>query len=272
MVRSYSIVAWTIVRHLDKITLIVAATCTAILDFMGLIPQQYTSSLILSILVLLSVVVVRYTQQTARIVQSIRAFGDELGLRQAYAKVGIQEFVPRRGDLNVQDMHEEAARSKNVFVLSRYFRSFASKSLQDALRKCIENGGSVRILVYSSSGAHLSVELESDVDEEEAKGRIKATLKHLEDFGDSLPKDQGQKFEVRRIEGQVIYVTLVGMDQTLYVTFCLNGVTGEESPTIICKNIGNGKDLPYVIFKDEFERLWRTAKPGPGDGEQIDSN
>lgn len=270
MGRSYSRTAWTIVRHLDSITLIVAATCTAILDFMGLIPELYTSSLILSILVLLSVVVVRYQQQSGRIARSIKALGDDLALRQSYVGLGIQEFVPRREGFNIKDMHGEAVRSKDVFVSSRYFRSFANKSLQEALRKCIENGGSVRILIYSSSGAHLNVELESDVDGEEAKARIEATLKHLRSFRDALPKDLVHKFEFREIDGRIIYVTIVGTDETLYATFCLNGMTGEECPAVICRNTGD-KGSAYTIFKEEFERLWKTANLGSEDS-RIDSN
>lgn len=192
-------------------------------------------------------------KQINNISNFIDSFNDTRYLRE---RMGILEFASTRSQVPIEEMHNELQNAENAFVISRYFKAFANTTVQRTLRRCLENGGTVQILVYGLDGKQLEVAIEPDITRTEAQSQVSQTLRRLENFKNTLPTDQQDRFQYKILEDHIIYAHIIGTSKKIFATTYLNNLTGDECPTFICIPTQYDESL-HRKFYDEFQNLWK---------------
>ena len=90
---------------------------------------------------------------------------------------------------------------------------------------------------------------------------IRDTISFLDDTINDIQKDAPNKaknFQYKLLSTHVIYCSIMGIDQRIYLTNYLNKYQGKSSPTMIIEKTNNERSL-YEVYKKEFEYLWKKA-------------
>lgn len=250
-----------LVENLDTIALFGAAIISAFVVYAGILPDKNVSILILIVLTFLAghhllrtFKIEKMYKQIEKMCDAVRTFTSKTELLE---RMGLINIIPKRREILVKELNDEASKAAKLFVLSRYFQAFERKNVREATRQCLNNEGTVQIIIYAPEGHHLKVEIESDITSDEASHRISETLRRLRSFKQELPADAQERFQYKLLKNYVIYANIFGMPNKIYATIYLNNLKGEECPTIVCRSI-DSNDL-YSMYSEEFRRMWRVA-------------
>lgn len=251
----------------DYLALIVALVIL-ILFTIGALPTQYVTASILSVLFLLGAALLLRRRNIDKIVDQVQTLGATVQnfdrASSICSKTGLIDLKPRRSEIEISGIHKQIRSAESVFVLSRYLHSFEYTDVKNVFMDCLQNGGHIRILTYSPRGVQLNVKIDPDLDHASAASLICSTIKRLKKFKNSLSLEQQARFEYRVLHDHIIYLWMVGTEDTIFATFHLNNRKGDECPTIVCKPIsseltfGSETEL-YWQLEEEFRSLWEKA-------------
>lgn len=248
----------------DTIALFVTAIIAIILVSVEILPERFVNISLLLILCLLALHHLRRTFRIEKMHKQIEEISRTVKTLRGTAKLleemGVLRIATRRSEIPIEEMHNEVKKANRVFILSRYFTTFANRTVQKTLLGCLKNGGIVQIVIYSPQGSHLNVEIEPDITPQEAKSKISLTLKRLRKFKQELPPDLQERFQYKILDEHIIYVWILGTSNKIFATTYLNDLMGDECPTIICKPLPDLSEDVYSIYSKEFERVWKVAK------------
>jgi hypothetical protein len=186
-------------------------------------------------------------------------------------------------DLNHNALNEKINSANVVNIASLVFNVQQSRDLKKSLELCVRRGGRVRILLSdlypakisggqisnSSKSAKILWPLrlrqyaEKDLDHNRLPTELRAALSFLADLREDLYKQSEQsieRFEVRLLSRYVMYMYMMQIDTTMIVTFYCNKQQGNGSPTLRLERTSDERCL-FVLFEEEFNYLWETAKP-----------
>jgi len=168
-------------------------------------------------------------------------------------------------------INSEISNAKEVFILSLVFNVTQSKELQKNILNCIKNDGVVRILISApeitekgESKKPLPLELRQHAEKDDTgkmKAEIRYTIKYLEDIKKGIQNDtpnNAQNFQYKLLSTHVMYCSIIGIDQKMYLTNYLNKYQGLSSPTMIIEKTNDKRSL-YEVYKEQFEYLWKKA-------------
>lgn len=253
------------IEQTDTIALLLTAIIAFVLATLEILQGRLINIVILLILCLLAFHHLRRSLNIEKMQEQINGISKTTKILMDDTKVceeiGIEKIVSKRNEISIKEMHNEAKNADSVFILSRYFQSFANDDVHDALLKCLQNNGIVKIIIYSPKGSHLDVNIERDTTPQEAKTRIFRTIKGLRKFKEDLPPELKNRFLYKILDGCIIYTSIIKVSNKIYATNYLNKLRGDECPTIICKSMANNAtEGLYYKFLKEFETLWAQGK------------
>jgi TIR domain-containing protein len=187
-------------------------------------------------------------------------------------------------DLNHDALNEKINSANVVNIASLVFNVQQSRDLKRSLERCVRNGGRVRILLSDASPVAVSSGVqarnfskstnllwplrlrqyaEKDLSHNRMPTELRAALSFLGDLREDLRKSSEHDlkgFEVRLLSHYVMYMYIMQIDATMIVTFYSNKQQGNGSPTLRLEKGSDAGNL-FVLFEEEFNYLWETAKP-----------
>lgn len=175
---------------------------------------------------------------------------------------GIKDVYINQCNFPFDKIHFELQKSRNVFILTQYFKSFIQiNDIHKSFRRCLSNGGEIQILIYGPARGDEKIKfLRSHFDSvnsvETSERYLEDTVSALEAFRNSLPIKQKERFKFKLLKVNVIFVGMYGTDNFLWVTTLLNCKPGSSCPGFMIEKGNNeDKDL-YSAFAEEFVGLW----------------
>lgn len=185
-------------------------------------------------------------------------------------ETGVHKILHKR-ELDYDSINKEICTAKEVFIASLVFRAAQSLELRDSIIKCIKNNGTVRILIPApeitkegKSQKPLPLELREHAEKDfidRIGVEIRDTIAFLDDTINNIQNDAPNKaknFQYKLLSTHVMYCSIMGIDQRIYLTNYLNKYQGKSSPTMIIEKTNNERSL-YEVYKKEFEYLWKKA-------------
>ncbi len=254
--------------------------CGAFLIAVGVILHLYEHPLACAVLLsigstIVAVVMVNFLwsksggEPVQRIIEEMRGaselFSDafETGLRRVH-------HVRR---VDYEEQHRLISTAKSVSILSLIFKVAESQELKRSFRKCVKNGGRIRILLSKPymdiecidkvpSPFRLRQYAEGDFGIDRMHREIKDTLKFLGIIKNNVKTDNPEKahcFEYRVISKYAIYFSMTCIDDRLRVSHYSNKSRGVDSPTMLIEKVASPRSL-LNVYMEEFEYLWDKAE------------
>lgn len=190
-------------------------------------------------------------------------------------ETGLYKIYHNRRDIDYNLLNAEMGKANEAFILSLVFKVAQSLQLRESILKCVENGGTVRILISAPTirtrGAQkaqvplplrLRQYAEQDLRNNRMPAEINDTIDYLRDIKkevtDRFPS-KTDNFEYSLLSTHVIYSSIIGIDQKIILTSYCNKQQGLGSPTMLIEKTNSPRSF-YQIYKEEFEYLWKKAK------------
>ena len=182
-------------------------------------------------------------------------------------ETGLRRVQPIRS-INYQEQHNLVSTAKSVSILSLIFNVVRSRELKKSLKRCVENGGRIRILLLSPntndntpSPLKLRQYAESDFTNR-IPNQVQDTLEFLRTIKKDIKINKSGKeayFEFKVISNYVIYYSMTCIDDRVQVSHYSNNRRGVDSPTMLIENVASPNSL-YKVYMEEFEYLWDKAE------------
>jgi len=251
-----------VLQHADSILLFAGALAVAILAQVTQANELSPRFVLVALLGLLSFLALHHLRRDLRLEGLGRILGPLADKLKLFEERGVLDVFPERNEIQPSTMHDIVRGARDVFMQTRYFHVFVDNPrIQNAFSECLRKGGTIRILMYSPEGSHLDVTLDPDVHRASAQAIIRDTLEELSKFKSTLRPEMQKRFQYKVLNGIVIPTWILGTEARLYATVNLDGVRGDQCPTIVCiPAVTTGNDI-YSKFRAEFERLWERGLP-----------
>jgi hypothetical protein len=149
---------------------------------------------------------------------------------------GIDDVAVSRGRFDPKQIEADLFTSAEIFVASNNFELIKYLRFQQYLTRYLHRPRTVfKLLVRADATA----------------------LPKITQFRTALPQPLRDRLLVRSVD----YLTsgVYGGDQHIYVTLYVRGLTGDESPALLCRRRADDGSL-YSVYKTQFDGLWSNAK------------
>lgn len=185
-------------------------------------------------------------------------------------ETGLKDLLSRRKALTYDDINQRIQKAKVVEIVSLVFKVQQSEDLKKSLKECVENGGSVRIIVSDpcNAGADQAdamdpLAIREFAEGDKKRGRMRAeieeTLHYLSDINEDLGCRQlPSKIKVKRASNHVLYSSIIRVDDLMWVSHYSNKRRGVDSPTLVIHQSGTDMCL-HKFYSDEFQYLWKES-------------
>lgn len=185
---------------------------------------------------------------------------DLVGRESGLLEVGVQRLSRRRNDKLVYEMIKSAAAGSSIRVLGLCLNTLASNTGRDLLRRKVQEGCRIRLLLLDPS--------EDAVLEERARQENRTTDEDILEFKDRVRTwDTVHKSTIQRLASDKTLAGsielgyyqslpscfLVDNGEVMAVGLYLHGCRGELCPHLEIENKANGL---YQQFGRHFETLW----------------
>ena len=175
--------------------------------------------------------------------------------------------------IDYEEQHRLISTAKSVSILSLIFKVAQSQELKRSLRKCVENGGRIRILLSRPnidienkdkvpSPFRLRQYAEGDFGIDRMHRELQDTLNFLRTIENDIKTDSPEKahcFEYKVLSKYAIYFSMTCIDDRLQVSHYSNKRRGVDSPTMLIEKVASSRSL-FNVYMEEFEYLWDKAE------------
>ncbi len=198
------------------------------------------------------------------------------------AETGLRRLYASRRDIEYDELNEQISKAQDVAIMSLVLKIQHSFRLKDSIIRCIKGGGHIRILVSDPSSdspelnpLKLRQYAQKDLEHNAMPAEIMSTLDFLRDTRSELSKEAGdldKRLQYKTLPSNVMYFSLMAIDDTMVVTSYCNKRRGQDCPTMLIDKTSSARSL-YVHYKGEFEHLWRRGRSpdeAPGEDKVTD--
>lgn len=187
-------------------------------------------------------------------------------------ETGVRKLHRNRRAISYPDLNNQIANAQSVAIMSLVLKVALSLNFKRSLKKCVGEGGRVRILVSSPTSSdsgldEISVPLklrmvaEKDTENQRIPAEINDTLSFLKEIGEEILAEgvaEGAVFQVKMLATHAMYFSTMQIDDALTATHYSNKHQGIESPTVLARRTEGPRSL-FGFYSEEFDHLWKKA-------------
>jgi hypothetical protein len=211
--------------------------------------------------------------ETSSLTSRLDAMRDALSLSKEVTKMGLRKVHRKRHVINFETFLEQAEPGSEIRLLGVCLIGFTDHKMQEALRRKLNEGCTIRLLVLSPNSQFAryrgledlspgTVSPEADGDElDETVQEIAMADKRHQIFMRHLPEPLRGNIMIGHYDAPA-HVLIVGIDKAMVVGFYLRGQRGEMFPHVELEVRQGGI---YQPFMDHFNALWDTRIEIRGD-------